>query len=335
MKLFRKVKVYFVHLLKPTFLFFLFIIIFNFIKIFLFDVFYVPSDSMEGSLYKGDYIIVNKINYGPRWPQSPLEISWFNLFAFHNRLNKWFRNTQWSYTRWPKINTVLRDDILVFNHPNEPHTVLVKRCKGLPGDEIKISDDSLFINNQVEPEPKTVSYTYEVLVRFFDLHQFDSAFTSKYPMVYNADSGDMPDYRLHPFVAGELMRAFGDTLVTVRQADKAFFEIYPRAIVVPESGMTMYFTSLPKDEISYYLQLLNLHEGTSAEFRDEKVFINGKERTSYMFKHNYYFMMGDNRSHSSDSRHWGLIPEECIIGQATLVAFSTDTKKNRMLKVIL
>ncbi|MBP5548445.1 MAG: signal peptidase I [Bacteroidales bacterium] len=108
-------------------------------------------------------------------------------------------------------------------------------------------------------------------------------------------------------------------------------------VTIPSKGMTM---QLNCENIELYRRAIVNFEGNSLEVKDGKIIINGKETTSYTFKMNYYWMMGDNRHNSADSRYWGFVPEDHIVGRASMVMFSHDgdsrkARWNRIFKMKL
>ena len=239
------------------------------VKMFLFDVYSVPSVSMEPTIKINDFILVNKLHYGPRMPMSPMEISWFNLLALNKKLYPWFTNTKWSYRRLPGGEDVKRNDVIAFDDPLKSNTVFVKRCIGLPGEELSIKDKNLFINKVPIIEVKSIFYSNQ----------------TKASLNLNNE---------------------------VNITYKSFDNYDP--ILIPSKGQMINLNEYRKNNISYYLNAIRSYEHTEIYFKDDSIFIDNKPDSLYTFKHNYYFMMGDNRNNSRDSRNWGFVPEELIIG---------------------
>ncbi|MDP3644657.1 MAG: signal peptidase I [Bacteroidota bacterium] len=120
------------------------------IRLFLIEIYAIPSGSMEDTLIVGDKVLVNKLQIGPRMPKSPFEIPWINLFFYLNKNTRTKMDSAWwNYHRLNGFNTIRRNDVIVFNHPDAKSDFFIKRCIALPGDSLIIIDGMTFINGKV------------------------------------------------------------------------------------------------------------------------------------------------------------------------------------------
>ena len=234
-----------------------------------------------------------------------------------------------------------RDDILV--RPVDKRENFIKRCVGLPGDTIKIVDGVLFVNGKTaEVPPKSETYYYvttngkdffseeflkdEINVSMDDPEQRDVLQVPSMPNTYrmNLTPEQLEKVKAFPFiVAGGIVRdlntaGFGNTF----PYDSAHFkwsEDNFGPLWVPAKGAKV---ELTPENIAIYRRIISVYENNAWEEKGGKYFINGAPVTSYTFKMNYFWMMGDNRHNSQDSRFWGFVPEDHIVGKASLIWFS-------------
>lgn len=295
------------------------------IRSFIFQGAYIPSTSMEGTLFKGDYVYVNKLAYGSRIPITPLSI------PFTDRWLDWLELPYW---RLPGYSEVRINDIIVFNLPTDTavpidcRELYIKRCVGLPGDTFAIVRGQISLNGKIISDPLHAMYMYSVAMKsgvnpdtLFNQMQLNKA----------SSSGDGVHFvlRMTTSQADSLMKSGHAVSVTpsLLDADRYDYKMFPHntskayrwnldnfgPLVIPAKGETI---ALGLNNIHLYKDIITIHEGNKLENRHDSVFINGKFAPSYTFKMDYYFVMGDNRYDSNDSRYWGFVPESHIVGRA-------------------
>ena len=318
-----------------------------FLKTFIFEPFAIPSDSMDNTLLAGDYIVVNKLAYGPRLPMTPLSVPFS-----HQTIGNSPSYVEWwkiPYVRIPGYSEIKRNDVIVFNFPAEDifplnghaknypidhRTHFIKRCIGLPGDTLEIIDREVFINGDTLPFPKNVLFNYIIKM---DSTKRDSVNLKKLGMMTESRQGRFYFYSL-PLLPSQadslrLLKQIISVEAELSQKGSYSDQLFPHSqkfpwnldnygkIVVPKQGATV---KLTVDSLPLYERIIVSYEHNVMDVKGDSVFINGKYSTSYTFKMNYYFMMGDNRQYSMDSRYWGFVPEDHIVGKATMILFSYD-----------
>lgn len=333
------------------------------VKAFIFEPFAIPSDSMDNTLLSGDYIVVNKLAYGARVPMTPLSIPFSHQTVGGNPAYlEWWK---WGYHRVPGYSEIKNNDVLVFNFPAEDlfpmssgkpkkfpidhRTHFIKRCVALPGDTLKITDREVFINGKMLPFPDEVVFNYIVKV---DSAKRDSVKLEKMGMLRESQQGKYFLYTL------TLLPRQADSLRLIKQiisvdpelSRTGLFDeqIFPHtqkfpwnldnlgSVIIPKEGATVRLTV---DSLPLYLRIIVDYEHNVIDVRNDSIFINKIYTNKYTFKMNYYFVMGDNRHYSMDSRYWGFVPENHIVGKATMILFSYDkvskhVRWNRCMKSI-
>ena len=287
---------------------------------------------MEQSLLTGDFMFINKLSYGPRLPRTILSIPFVNQRFYTGLLSL-------PYFRLFGAPDVERNDIVVFNYPQEDEypvdhrTYFVKRCVAIAGDSLAIENGQVYVNGKLLETEHMLQYNYHVKTDKL----LDSAFIAQYHLNEGGKISDNNDYSF------TLTNALYDTLksktyilsIEKNIEKKEMWDefVFPfnshykwnvdnyGSIKIPAKGDTIHIDSL---NLCLYERIISVYEGNSIELRNDSVFINDLPATAYVIKQNYYFMMGDNRHNSQDSRHWGFVPEDHIIGKATRIVYSTD-----------
>ncbi len=311
------------------------------IRTFFIEAFTIPTPSMEKTLMVGDFLFVSKINYGARTPMTPLSIPFMHqeipVIGGKSYSEAW----KLPYYRLPGFSDVARNDIVVFNYPMEDdrpidkQTHYIKRCVGISGDTLQVIDRVLYVNGQKAMQPKKGQYVYEIQTNGSGIND---KLLQKLD-VTDGGPGYMPgEYRfcLTKDAAAELKKLPNVAKLEPMTMPKGQYEdyIYPfdpklkwnmdnyGPIYIPKKGITI---AINADNISIYRRVISVYEANKLEERDGKIFINGKESTSYTFKQDYFFMMGDNRHNSADSRFWGFVPEDHIVGKAVFIWMSWNS----------
>jgi len=313
----------------------------------------IPSGSMEKTLLVGDCLFVSKINYGARTPITPVAFP----FAHHTMpligTKAYWDGIQLSYHRLPGLSTIKRQDIVVFNKPIEggapyfrpidKRENLIKRCVAIAGDTLSIVNAQVFINGKPSENKLSGETTYLI-------HSDGTAFNEQTLHDLRIEYQQYPGTDDYIFTMSREQAVIVKSWPTVKsiselnskkgEYDSEIFPNNPKfawnqdnmsPFIIPKKDWTV---KLDSTTIPLYIKSISDYEGNKVHIiNTNEIVINGKKAKTYTFKQNYYWMMGDNRHNSLDSRYWGMVPEDHVVGKALFVWFSYDSEGSLLSKV--
>ena len=220
---------------------------------------------------------------------------------------------------------------IIDTRPTDRRENYVKRCVGLPGQTLQIKDHIIYLDGKANKEPDNVQYTYHVKLkqRFDDDTMKELGITMEDLTSLNTQ-GYMP---LTNHAVKELKKRTDLVESIELNKDNSELDIYPLngnmhwtrdnygPIWIPKKGESI---DLTLKNLPIYERPIRTYEGNKLDVKGGKIYINDQETTKYTFKMDYYWMQGDNRHNSLDSRYWGFVPEDHIVGKPIFIWWSSD-----------
>jgi signal peptidase I len=325
----------------------------------------IPTPSMENSLLVGDFLFVSKFHYGTRTTTTPLQVPLTHQKIWFTEIPSYIDAVKLPQYRLPGLTKIKNDDVVVFNvppkelnegkdYPVDLKTNYIKRCVAIAGDTLKIINRQVFINGKPEKNPPLMQFSYIVVAE----NGINDRILKKYkiyePMIIGRPGNNVV-YQMYltqelaaelkklSFVKDVRIATYNGNGFAARSEKDSESNIFPDAkmfpwngdfygpLVIPAKGMTI---PINEKTLTTYGSTIQLYDhNKDVKIENGKLKIDGKEVTEYTFKQNYYFMMGDNRHNSLDSRYWGFVPEDHVVGKAFFIWLSIDKNADFIHKI--
>jgi len=289
---------------------------------------------------------------------------------FEKRKTALINKLQLPYLRIPGFEKIDRNEIVVFNQPadtlldmNDFHpdrnyykpidkkTNLVKRCVGVAGDTLEVRDGYVYINGKKNelPDRAHLQFSYDVelkpgkgfdrniveyLISRYDITDGIYGTTDNKIIVPAASDNAANQFKNHPSVSGLVknieVKGERDSSIFPHDARYSWNRDFFGPLYIPEEGKTI---AINIDNLPLYKRVILEYEKNELRVEGNQIYINNQLATTYTFKQNYYWMMGDNRHNSIDARAWGFVPFDHVVGKPVFVWMSWDSNKKGFNKI--
>lgn len=239
------------------------------------------------------------------------------------------------------VDFIKKNKIPLTVRPVDKRDHYIKRCVAVAGDSIEVRDRQIYINGQHLPNPTKTQFLYRLRGNIYK-NQLEQLGINVKEMEIDRDNTAYLALNQAQVDALKAMNAQIEMLPQPKRSNHLFphdtlhFNSWTvdnyGPVWVPKEGATV---QLSEANIALYQRIITAYEGNTLTSKDGKIFINGSETSSYTFRQNYYWMMGDNRHNSEDSRFWGFVPADHVVGKPLFIWFSSGSngiRFNRMFK---
>jgi len=319
--------------------------------------FTIPTSSLEKTLLVGDFLLVSKVHYGARAPMTAVAFPMVHDTIPFVKSKSYLNFPQLPYFRFPGFQYIKRNDIVVFNwpvdtvrffrdqskihidKPIDKKSNYVKRAVGIAGDSLSIVDGFVYINGKKETQTDRARLQFSYIIDTKG-QSFGRGFFEDYEITDGAFQTGEKQITIVSLTqdAAKRMEAHPNIEKVTREIAKPGLKesgIFPNngkadwnrdqmgPVYIPKAGDKI---KIDSSNFSIYRRLIYEYEGNTIVFKNGHVYINNSPTADpvYMFRQDYYWMMGDNRHNSEDSRYWGFVPFDHVVGKPVFVWMSID-----------